>query len=505
MRLTVDLDAEELIASPTDRRKRGVVEFKRGLPKRLDIDFVRGGVAEDLAAGTEIIFGLKPVGKYDQAVLTVGTSDFIGPDANRLYTGFASFNTASLNTLLAKDGDDSNDISFVDLMGEITWKAPGDEGTGKTKTFVARVHNDVIRGEETTPAAMPDLTAWQRSALQLDSIPISGEPATASTASFTVTSGGFASLTILGIDFTFDSGGVSTPAEMAATLRGMINSEPLVNSQIIAGGGTPPEQVVLTALATGVDGNAYTLAVASGATISGPTFTGGSNGIEGTDAEPGQEAFVRIVETGQPTLYYRYSNFARAGEIEDWRRMQAFDGDGNLLADGFVPRKVTAAQIATDIPSVGEIVSLPDHSNCTCLGDGAKTVRNLPWQGSHVIKASQGTVPYNYDSNAEHIHFVVDVNMAGAPIRLRTVLDANDTAVAGALGLGGPSLAISVTVAQSMGFIFEMVTGTAYSHTFKYLSGVDAGYYATFSGVGRVLTKGFLIIYSNGAVVWDAI
>ena len=70
------------------------------------------------------------------------------------YTASPSFNTVALNAIFLIDGNDANDVPYVDLMAEFTWQV-GSGPPSSTKTFTFRVHNDVVRGTEGTPTPAP--------------------------------------------------------------------------------------------------------------------------------------------------------------------------------------------------------------------------------------------------------------------------------------------------------------------------------------------------------------
>lgn len=155
MKLTVDLDTLQLIAAPTDKRQIAQIDVKRGDSVPLAISFVRDGVAEELTSGSVITFGAKESAKYDgTAAILCSTFAKTGTGTTAVYTGTPSLNTAALNSLLEVDSDDSNDVAYVDLMGELTWTdGPGGDPVS-TSTFRVRVNNDVIRGDESGPASV---------------------------------------------------------------------------------------------------------------------------------------------------------------------------------------------------------------------------------------------------------------------------------------------------------------------------------------------------------------
>src|SRR5687768_8883103 len=161
MRVYVDLDTLTLIESPGTRSPVETMWAKRGTSKRLDLQFVRNGEPEMLPASAQIRFGLKPTGEYDGAFV-VFTDTFTEPaDASGFYTGFANFNTETLNTLLGSpDGVTANDEESVELMAEFSWLIPGEDNPEKSQTFTVQVDNAVDNGDEAAPSeAGPSLNS----------------------------------------------------------------------------------------------------------------------------------------------------------------------------------------------------------------------------------------------------------------------------------------------------------------------------------------------------------
>jgi hypothetical protein len=159
MLLTVDLDSLELIAAATDRRRVSLLETKRGGKTPLEITFVRSGVAELLPTNSVITLSIKEDGKHDDNPV-VSHSTFSTPGDNTgTYDGEPSFNTTELNALFNIDGDSSNDVSMVNLMGELSWAVGAAEPT-KIRTFTVRVHNDVHRDSDGTPTSQSTPDEW---------------------------------------------------------------------------------------------------------------------------------------------------------------------------------------------------------------------------------------------------------------------------------------------------------------------------------------------------------
>lgn len=177
MRFVIDLDSLYVIESLTDRRPVQSVSAKRGDDTPFEVVYSRGGVVQSIADLAVLTFGAKADGKFDgDAVVLSNEFTKEGTGADIRYTGNPSFNTVPLNALFLIDGNPSNDIRYVDLMAEFTWQV-GDGPPTTTKTFIFRVHNDVIRGTEGTPLEMPTPEEWldehRPPPLELEEAPIS--------------------------------------------------------------------------------------------------------------------------------------------------------------------------------------------------------------------------------------------------------------------------------------------------------------------------------------------
>lgn len=125
---------------------------KRGDGAKLEIAFHRDSVLELLPVTSQLFYTLKETGKYDATLALVDHAVFTTPvDTSGYYTGYPNYTTA-FDTLLNKDGNVANDIEFVDVMGEVVWRAAPDFYENSSQTFTVRISNDVRRGGETVPA-----------------------------------------------------------------------------------------------------------------------------------------------------------------------------------------------------------------------------------------------------------------------------------------------------------------------------------------------------------------
>jgi len=156
MHLYIDKADGRFISDPLFKSPVDSVSFKRGDAASIRISFVSGFAVEPLEDGASIAFGIKEQNKFDGAFLVFTDSYTEDGDS---YILAPSFNTEALNEALNVDGNDANDIAALTAMLEVTWSEDG-ENFQSSRTITANIANDLIRGGEGTPAALPDPEAW---------------------------------------------------------------------------------------------------------------------------------------------------------------------------------------------------------------------------------------------------------------------------------------------------------------------------------------------------------
>lgn len=178
MQIFLNLATRELRHSLTSSRQVSQLNFKRGDVETVEIFFVAGGEAGEIPAESTIIFCAKRPGEYDGEILVYEDAfPRIGSGASAKYVGTPSFNATPLDTALARDDDETNDLPYLDLMGEISWVDGITGNTTSSTTFAIRVHNDVLKGTEGTPLALPTPEAWLADQLANGGYDIGGVPA----------------------------------------------------------------------------------------------------------------------------------------------------------------------------------------------------------------------------------------------------------------------------------------------------------------------------------------
>lgn len=154
MRLYVDRLLNAIVSAPGSQNPVTRLEFKRGDSATIQVVFCEGTTVVELDSGATGIFGLKEYGKYDSDFVVVDEDwTKTGTGTSTVYSFTPAFNTTELNALLEVNADPEDDVASIELMGEIQWTISG--AIASTQTFIAQVHNDVIRGDEDTPTALP--------------------------------------------------------------------------------------------------------------------------------------------------------------------------------------------------------------------------------------------------------------------------------------------------------------------------------------------------------------
>ena len=149
MRIYINRTTGKFITSPTFDSAILRYDFKRGDTHRIEIGFVEDSVLVPLVGSFVITFGLKEAGKYD-GDFVVSETDFELNGSTGFFEGTPNFNTIELDDLLnAGDGDDTNDVAFVDCLFEVS--VNDDNGIFSSSTSVGRVYHDVVKGDEGVP------------------------------------------------------------------------------------------------------------------------------------------------------------------------------------------------------------------------------------------------------------------------------------------------------------------------------------------------------------------
>jgi hypothetical protein len=155
----VDLDSDRLLgALDASGPILSAGRVKRGSNFTLPIQFLSGGVVQELASTATGILGFKPKGQYDNTSYCAAAGSWVktGSGTSALYTFSVTFINSVMNALFDIDGDPTNDVALVELGGEIKWIDPN--GTHETAPdFGLTVLNDINRGGETIPTTVPSI------------------------------------------------------------------------------------------------------------------------------------------------------------------------------------------------------------------------------------------------------------------------------------------------------------------------------------------------------------
>ena len=145
MRIYLDLDSRKLMSSPI--RALSKLEFKRRDNDTIELQFLRDGTVQELAAGTTARLGIKINADYDSEFLALTTLTKSGTGSEAVYGGELNLNTAPLATAFAEEP-----VTFAAML-EVEWTTGS--AVSSSQTLPVTILNDVIRGDEGEPATLP--------------------------------------------------------------------------------------------------------------------------------------------------------------------------------------------------------------------------------------------------------------------------------------------------------------------------------------------------------------
>jgi hypothetical protein len=145
MRIFIDLDSRRILTTATRPASR--LEFKRRDNDAFEVQFLRAGAVQELPEGTVARVGLKATNDFAGEFLATDTLAKSGTGLNAIYSGEFNLNTTALEQLF------SEEPQSLTAMLEVQWTTGTQVGSSLTLPCV--VHNDVIRGDEGDPSALP--------------------------------------------------------------------------------------------------------------------------------------------------------------------------------------------------------------------------------------------------------------------------------------------------------------------------------------------------------------
>jgi hypothetical protein len=169
--LFFDLDTSQLVTGAGTRSPLSTLALKRGDNIAIKLVFLSNGQVVELAAGATGVIGIKAAGDYDGDYLAVASSwTKTGTGTSTVYALALDLNTQALADELGIGA--APDKARIAVMFELEFVADGIRTSSQTVN--ATVNNDVNRGTEGTPSALPDANAFIESRvalLQLDDEP----------------------------------------------------------------------------------------------------------------------------------------------------------------------------------------------------------------------------------------------------------------------------------------------------------------------------------------------
>ena len=150
MRLYLDLDSRNFLESLSFPRALTTLELKRRDTDLIELQFLRDRTVQELPAGSTVQIGLKPATAYAADFLASGTFTKSGTGTSTKYLLDLNLNTTALAAAFSASATEPETLA---AMAEIEWTTP--TTISSSKTLGVTIANDVIRGDEGTPAEAP--------------------------------------------------------------------------------------------------------------------------------------------------------------------------------------------------------------------------------------------------------------------------------------------------------------------------------------------------------------
>lgn len=145
----------ELYEGVGNLRPISLLDFKRRDRGALSAIFVEDLAAIELPSGSTGRVGLKLRGDYDGTYLATATWTKSGTGEATVYNFDWNLNTSEIDAAFEDEDvqtEDGEEPAFLECMFEVQW-SEGANKLSSTITVPARLHNDVIRGDEADPVS----------------------------------------------------------------------------------------------------------------------------------------------------------------------------------------------------------------------------------------------------------------------------------------------------------------------------------------------------------------
>jgi len=145
MRIFIDIDSRKILTTATRPATR--LEFKRRDNDAFEVQFLRDGAVQTLPVGTIARVGVKATEDFAGEFLATDTLSVTGTGTETVYAGAFNLNTTALEALFPEEP------ASITAMLEVQWMSG--TSVGSSLTLPVTIFNDVIRGDEGTPADLP--------------------------------------------------------------------------------------------------------------------------------------------------------------------------------------------------------------------------------------------------------------------------------------------------------------------------------------------------------------
>jgi len=150
MRIYIDIDSHLVYSTPLQRSAS--IQLKRRDLFQFEVVFLRDTVPHPLPNGVNVRFAIKKNNDFTGEFLThsfLSSVDSNSDGESAVFGGVLSLNTVEIEASFAQEP------SSVDAMFEVEWSYSDTDNVNSSMPVSCTLFNDVIRGNEGTPASLP--------------------------------------------------------------------------------------------------------------------------------------------------------------------------------------------------------------------------------------------------------------------------------------------------------------------------------------------------------------
>lgn len=150
MKLFIDIDQQKPVESLLYRRPIEQIDVRRGTTLDLEVQFVSKGALVDIGA-PNLVLAVKSLNEFDQDPPLFLSNTFVktGSGLTAVWESSVVISSAAVDTALAVDGNESNDVAEFVVMAEFSWSLTGSRYA--TARFNLCIENNIYREDDSVP------------------------------------------------------------------------------------------------------------------------------------------------------------------------------------------------------------------------------------------------------------------------------------------------------------------------------------------------------------------